>query len=204
MGFRKSQTDYPQKCRWIMFFGKKLPCGKLMNDGKPRLPRRFINFLFGFAPHIHTIAPCGICRFPQAGIPRQDSLTRIRTTANVVCRVDSAQGQQKTRSQHIRCWLRVFLVAPCGIEPQILPWEGSVLTAWPWGRKSISDSSLLMIAYFFRYCNRLSAFPEKKFFRLSSQMSWLLRFLGYTCAKFNCFGGDRKEESGFYQARESG
>ena len=33
---------------------------------------------------------CGICRFPQAGIPRQDSLTRIRTTANVVCRVDSA------------------------------------------------------------------------------------------------------------------
>ena len=71
------------------------------------------NFLF--------VIICGICRFPQAGIPRQDSLTRIRTTANLVCRVDSAQGQQKTRSQHLMCWLRVFLVAPCGIEPQILP-----------------------------------------------------------------------------------
>ena len=36
-------------------------------------------------------APCGICRFPQAGVLRQDSLTRMRTTANFVCRVDSAQ-----------------------------------------------------------------------------------------------------------------
>ena len=27
----------------------------------------------------------------------------------------------------------LFLVTPTGIEPMILPWEGSVLTAWPTG-----------------------------------------------------------------------
>ena len=28
----------------------------------------------------------------------------------------------------------LLLVAPRGIEPLFSPWEGDVLTAWPWGR----------------------------------------------------------------------
>ena len=79
-----------------MFFGKKLPCGKLTDDGKPRSPRRFQklfvcnhmrNLPYGKLTNDETdcrvdfkcflfVIICGICRFPQAGIPRQDSLTR--------------------------------------------------------------------------------------------------------------------------------
>ena len=92
---------------------RNLPCGKLTDYGKPRLPRRF-QMLF-VCNHMRNLP------FPASGSPSARFATRIRTTANLVCRVDSAQGQQKTRSQHLMCWLRVFLVAPCGIEPQILP-----------------------------------------------------------------------------------
>ena len=28
------------------------------------------------------------------------------------------------------------LVTPSGIEPELPPWKGDVLTAWPWGRKN--------------------------------------------------------------------
>ena len=59
----------------------------------------------------------------------------------------------------------LFLVPPWGIEPQIPPWEGDVLTAWPWGHLVAKQINARVEG------NRLCIFPTMRAFRCEMHLS---------------------------------
>ena len=75
------------------------------------------------------VAPCGNCRFPYVtdkkaevramGAYGKNLLAQIDERRQTSCRVVPLRGIQKNTAPHKV--VLYFLVAPCGIEPQILP-----------------------------------------------------------------------------------
>ena len=70
---------------------------------------------------------------------RWQSNARILHIPGCICRFALGFCKNiKKRTETLYQSFSPFMAPPMGIEPMILPWEGNVLTAWPWRQISLS------------------------------------------------------------------
>ena len=69
----------------------------------------------------------------------RQSAARIIHIPGCICRLALGICKNiKKRTETLYQSFSPFMAPPMGIEPMILPWEGNVLTAWPWRQISLS------------------------------------------------------------------
>ena len=144
-------------------------------------------------------------------------LNRIKNLLNLFAKL--FEIKKKTLSIHFfRGSIMSLLVVPRGIEPLIPPWEGGVLTAWPWDRFLLDPHIITFnskkinkfFGYFFKAIKNLQksvVFWLKNLFFVNNVQTYkkISKFLNIfqllTCLFFvkvlKWFGFLRETENGF-------